>query len=416
MNLLRGLGRRNTLSMTSLMKRQVFVMFACMGSVVLVSTGTLAAYANDGLSAQLEDNSVPQEQSLEAASFGDGSADGDSDHVPDALTPVSSGGSGGLSGLLGAVDDNSGALASEGSLETFEETEFIADDESGTRISIGDHGRVALAAEGNRGFEVSFEDVSSSLGQRQDGDPLSYEAGADAVLVPQIIDTHFRGVFVLESPASPTEFTMTVANGDALSVIPADSGGVIFQDSSGEEIGGFAAPWAKDAHNRPVTTEFVVEGQQVRQVVDVTGLAAEDFPVVADPPVYVNYTKKYVIDVRNHGNLAKWQYLNQCTAAKNKKCSIGRTYDVTSTVQTSLNVATSFVGAQIGITSGVSTAIHAKCSITGPGKATLYASANKKSYKIRTVRTYGVAPKLKRETRTSGVLIAYKPNGKYVCA
>lgn len=321
-----------------------------------------------------------------------------------------------LSSVLESVSDDQGAPVNNGSLEDMTETEFVADDGSETQISIGNSGVVEFSAGGNPGFALDFEDVSSQLEPENAGEPLAYEAGKEAILVPQIIDTHFRGVFVLESASSPSEFTMSVSSDEGIAISSDAEGGIIFQDAAGEAIGGIAAPWAKDAHDRPVPTHFVVEGQQVRQVVNVSELNPEDFPVVADPAVYVNFTKKYVIDVKNHGNVAKWKYLNQCTAAKKKKCDVGRSYTVSASVQTALNISTSFVGGQIGITAGASSTVNVSCSITGPGKVTLYASANKKTYKVRTVRTYGYPTKLKKETKTSGTLTAYKPNGKYVCS
>ncbi|MBK0421874.1 hypothetical protein JD292_07280 [Leucobacter sp. CSA2] len=74
-------------------------------------------------------------------------------------------------------------------------------------------------------------------------------------------------------------------------VVFSGDGGVVFHDAAGEEIGGFAAPWAKDAKNRPVPTRFDIDGQRVHQVIDTSNLTPADFPVVADPPVYVNYTR-----------------------------------------------------------------------------------------------------------------------------
>ena len=318
--------------------------------------------------------------------------------------------------ILGAVSDGFGASAYDGALESLADTSFAADDESGRTITVDDSGMVSFSAEGNAGFAVTFDDASSGLVNDSDGGPLAYEAGEDAVIVPQIIDTYFRGIFVLESAEAPNEFSMSLSSDDALSLSPDETGGIIFTDATGEEIGGFAAPWAKDARDRPVPTQYLIDGQTVRQVVDVSSLGADDFPVVADPAAYVNFTKKYVVDVRNHGNVAKWRYLNQCTAKKGTTCNIGRTYTVSASVQTALNASFKFVGASIGVTAGASRSVNVSCSVKGPKKVTLHASATKKTYKIRSVRSYGVPPWIKRDVRTSHTLTAYKPNGKYVCS
>ncbi len=89
------------------------------------------------------------------------------------------------------------------------------------------------------------------------------------------------------------------------------------------------------------------------------------------------------------------------------------------TVQTALNASAATVGSSIGISAGASTELSIKCGVSkGPGRATLYAQATKKTYQIRKTRIYGVSSfgsKLKTEVRTSAMLTAFKPNGRYSC-
>lgn len=321
-----------------------------------------------------------------------------------------------LEAILAAVDDDQGDPANAGILTEGEDLWLPVSDESLTSIDIDASGTVTLTPDDSAGFSISFTDVTTEAHTEAPSEPIRFDVGESAALVPQLLDGYFRGIYVLENADAPTDLTHVITGDSARVLALSDDGGVTVQDESGEEIGGLAAPWARDANNRRVPTHFSVDGQTVRQTVDITDLDDVAFPVVADPLPYVNTTKRSVINIKNHGNVSKWSYLNKCTAGKNKSCSIGRTYTKSATVQTALNTSAKFIGASIGITAGASTQIDVKCSVNGPGSVTLYASANKKTYKVRTVRTYGPPIKLKRETKTSGTLAAYKPNGKYVCS
>ena len=180
-----------------------------------------------------------------------------------------------------------------------------------------------------------------------------------------------------------------------------------------------APPWATDANGAAVPTHYEVDGNTLTQVVDFTAETA--FPVVADPATYVDYTTSSVINVVRAGTSTKWKYLNACTAAKNKTCSVSRSYTVTATAQTSLNVSYSVISSSIGVTAGASYTVSATCGVpNGPGTATLYAQAAKTTYQVRTVRHRGVPTagggSMHTDTNTSGSLTAYKPNGKFTCA
>lgn len=180
-----------------------------------------------------------------------------------------------------------------------------------------------------------------------------------------------------------------------------------------------APPWAKDADGVQVPTHYEVSGTTLTQVVEFT--ADTPFPVVADPATYVDYTTSSVIDVVRAGTVTKWQYLNGCSAAKGKACSVSRSYDVEATVETDLSVSLSIVSASIGVSQGVSSTVTATCGVSkGPGKATLYAQAAKTTYRVKTIRHWGVPSagggSMHTETKTSGTLTAYKPNGKFTCA
>lgn len=323
-----------------------------------------------------------------------------------------------LTEVLASVDDDAGIPAVEGLIERAEDTSFSAEDGSGTEISVGEFGSVSFSASGNPGFSLSFADATGPLEQLEHAGPLAYDAGPEAKIVPQIVERHFRGLLVLDSPVSSSEFTFQLAGREGAFPSISEDGGIVISNDHGELIGGFMPPWAKDSSNRQVPTHYIVNGQTVRQVIDTSSLSESDYPVVADPATYVNVTKRTVINSKNHGNVAKWKYLNACTStSKNKPCSVSRSYTVTGTVQTALNMSASAIGSSLGISISQGVSLTVSCGVSsGPGTATLYASANKITYQVKSVRTYGVAPQYKYETKTSGVLTAYKPNGKYLCA
>ena len=321
-----------------------------------------------------------------------------------------------LETILASVSDDHGVSAINGTLRSFTETDTVIDDGTNTEVTISDAGEVAFSADGNPGFSIIFEDVSSPLTQSESNEPLAYETNEGWSLVPQVLDSHFRGVFVLLNASSPATFGMEVVSDEELVFTLAEDGGVIFEDSIGEEVGGLGAPWAKDAQDRPVPTRFVIDGTRIQQVVETSHLTEQDFPVVADPPVYISSVKKYVINVKRHGNVAKWKFIRQCGADNTgQSCSVAHSYTSTATVQTALGFSTRFVGGQIGITHGASSETRASCSVKGPGRVSLYASANKTTYQVRTVRKHGVPPRIRTSTNTSGTLTAYAPNGGFSC-
>jgi hypothetical protein len=76
---------------------------------------------------------------------------------------------------------------------------------------------------------------------------------------------------------------------------PAPDGGVLFIGADGGLLGGFAAPWAKDAAGTAVPTHYTFDGTTVTQVVD--HVDGAQYPVVADPYLWIDLISS-----------ASWQY------------------------------------------------------------------------------------------------------------
>ncbi|MFD7665659.1 helicase HerA domain-containing protein [Streptomyces sp. NPDC059788] len=68
---------------------------------------------------------------------------------------------------------------------------------------------------------------------------------------------------------------------DAHVIDPEDEYTRLASAVGGTFLGGFAAPWAKDAHGNPVPTSYRVDGSTLVQSVRIADSTA--FPVVADP-------------------------------------------------------------------------------------------------------------------------------------
>jgi hypothetical protein len=63
----------------------------------------------------------------------------------------------------------------------------------------------------------------------------------------------------------------------------AEEGAVLVTGADGSFVGGISKPWARDAFGGEVPTWFTVSGDTVTQHVDLSGVAADAYPVIADP-------------------------------------------------------------------------------------------------------------------------------------
>lgn len=283
------------------------------------------------------------------------------------------------------------------------------------------HGVRLGSGQGEITIDLPFEGVAQNAERTQVPGVVVYDNGNGSSTVPIVRgDGSVQLTTVIDSADSPSRYKYVIDLPVAATLIVDPEGAVSAPGvDPGIPLLYVAPPWARDANGGAVPTHYEVAGNTLTQVVDFTSQTA--FPVVADPATYVDYTTASVINVVRAGTSTKWKYLNACTAAKNKSCSISRTYDVTSSVQTALSVSMSIVSASIGVSQGESISVSTTCGIPkGPGTATLYAQAAKTTYQVQTVRRWGVphvgGGSMHTETKTSGTLTAYKPNGKFTCA
>ncbi len=117
---------------------------------------------------------------------------------------------------------------------------------------------------------------------------VTYENGNDTSSVVLVHDTgSVQVATVIDAPEAPTRYDYPLTLPEDSHLAMADGSVAILDDISGDEIGSFAAPWARDASGRDVPTRYEINGTTVTQVVDHS--AGYAYPVVADP-VYTTST------------------------------------------------------------------------------------------------------------------------------
>lgn len=115
----------------------------------------------------------------------------------------------------------------------------------------------------------------------------TYDNGNDTSSVVVVHDTgSLQVATVIDDASAPTRYDYPIDVPAGARLEASDAGAVVV-DASGEVLGSFAAPWAKDADGRDVPTRYEVDGQTLTQVVQHD--AGFAYPIVADP-VYTTST------------------------------------------------------------------------------------------------------------------------------
>lgn len=115
------------------------------------------------------------------------------------------------------------------------------------------------------------------------GDTAIYDAaGTDAAQVAvQSVGIGTRALIHIEDATAPERYAFDVG-GDVARLQVNEDGSVGAFDAAGELVGGFTAPWARDAAGAPVPTRYEVDGTTLTQVVDHRSGAFE-YGITADP-------------------------------------------------------------------------------------------------------------------------------------
>ena len=109
-----------------------------------------------------------------------------------------------------------------------------------------------------------------------------YLGGKSAVVV-RPTDGGAQSLLFMNEPSAPTDYTFRISNGFVGAAL---DGGLVLFDHNRQPARIIPAPWAYDAHKRPVQTRFTVNhGNTAFTQVVVHKDAQVAYPVVADPIV-----------------------------------------------------------------------------------------------------------------------------------
>ncbi|WP_369215285.1 hypothetical protein [Streptomyces flavofungini] len=163
----------------------------------------------------------------------------------------------------------------------------------GTLIAEAGGSRVELPAMGSGTFTVTdahgkqlrvgLPGSSAATARVTPSGTVVYSRPADSVDVAAQVgkDGSASALITLKDATAPTEYRFALDLPSGARAVADEDGGVLVVDGAGDLVGTFQAPWAKDAHGRPVATSYRVKGDDLVQSIHTDASTA--YPVVADP-------------------------------------------------------------------------------------------------------------------------------------
>jgi hypothetical protein len=136
------------------------------------------------------------------------------------------------------------------------------------------------------GIAISIELPESTLDSELDTENSgfgSYDHGDGTYTVPVVLpDGGLQINTVISNADSPTSFTYGIDLREGGQMVDAGSGAVAVLDEMGEAVALILPPWALDAEGRVLETSYMIDGNELTQVVkhDQSDVV---YPVVADP-------------------------------------------------------------------------------------------------------------------------------------
>ncbi|MGI5532477.1 hypothetical protein ACQEVX_35450 [Streptomyces syringium] len=146
----------------------------------------------------------------------------------------------------------------------------------------------ATAADGTA-LSLQMAKVKDVTGVKAGSGTVVYSdvAKSTDLAVQPTTDGGARTLVTLKDAAAPTEQRFTLNLPKDARVIPDATGGYHVVKPAGQgvsmTVGAIEAPWAKDAHGKPVATSYKLDGNQLIQQVETNKDTV--FPVVADPKI-----------------------------------------------------------------------------------------------------------------------------------
>ncbi|MBT2495684.1 hypothetical protein J7E45_08690 [Microbacterium sp. ISL-59] len=152
------------------------------------------------------------------------------------------------------------------------EVEVSSEAAHGVSISAGEGTAtigLPFAGEANAGVSTEPGTVTYDNGNATSSVVLLHESGSVQIAA------------VIDSADAPIRYDYPLDLPEASSIVLRDGGAAVIDDATGEVLGSFAAPWAKDATGKGVPTRYELNGETLTQIVEHDSSFA--YPVVADP-------------------------------------------------------------------------------------------------------------------------------------
>lgn len=144
-----------------------------------------------------------------------------------------------------------------------------------------------LTPQGNT-LTMQVPATAGTQGQRE-GEAIIFAGENDYRTRVETTGGDFRAVITIDNSSAPREYRFPIDLPAGYRLLPNADGSLTIVDTEGQAMGGFHAPWAKDATGTSVRTRYRIEGTTlVQEIEHAAGMA---YPLVADPDGFWGWAK-----------------------------------------------------------------------------------------------------------------------------
>lgn len=108
-------------------------------------------------------------------------------------------------------------------------------------------------------------------------------------------DGSLQMVTKIDNRDAPTEYKYVMGVPQGTKLVHQKDGSVLILDNNGKMVSAMSKPWAVDAQGTPVNTKYVIQGNELIQVIDHTSQDYK-YPIVADPWLGVDLIDRVWVD------------------------------------------------------------------------------------------------------------------------
>ena len=113
-------------------------------------------------------------------------------------------------------------------------------------------------------------------------------------------DGSLQMVTKIDNRDAPTEYKYVMGVPQGAKLVHQEDGSVLILDNNGKIISAVSKPWAVDARGTPVDTKYVIQGNELIQVIDHTSQDYK-YPIVADPWMGIDLIDKVWVEDKPEG-------------------------------------------------------------------------------------------------------------------